>query len=319
MQRRLCRLFPVAAFLSLTLLAIPAHAQGKDLQQHLRDQHKGKILVLRSFYDGDSLSYDSAGQLSGSAASGDWTIDGMIQVDDVRVSNHRLSIQAKRLHMGWVHDSGFSPVRCPEGKLGKLCEEKRKLRIEADLGPGEATADNAEAMLARIFVTQEDHFVELVPDYWMPCVLAAVGDKPLAQYAACQFSPEFLAVPGLAPHSDSAANADSTRPDRPGSERASSPGLFHIGRGVSPPKVIVQHEPEFSEPARMAKFQGVVTLGLVVDASGLPTNIRILKPLGCGLDEKAVHAVQGWRFKPAEKDGQPVAAGIAVEVDFHLY
>jgi len=56
-----------------------------------------------------------------------------------------------------------------------------------------------------------------------------------------------------------------------------------------------------------------------VDKKGVPTNIRISNPVGCGLDVKAVQSVQGWRFKPGEKDGEPVAVAIAVEVDFHLY
>jgi TonB family protein len=56
-----------------------------------------------------------------------------------------------------------------------------------------------------------------------------------------------------------------------------------------------------------------------VDKDGKPKNIRISRPLGYGLDEKAVQAVSTWRFKPAEKDGIPVNVEIAVEVNFHLY
>jgi TonB family protein len=57
----------------------------------------------------------------------------------------------------------------------------------------------------------------------------------------------------------------------------------------------------------------------VVNREGSPTNIRIAQPLGYGLDAKAVEAVEGWKFTPAEKDGVPVDVEIAVEVDFHLY
>ena len=91
------------------------------------------------------------------------------------------------------------------------------------------------------------------------------------------------------------------------------------GHRVSPPKVLNQHEPAFSESARKAKYQGTVVLGLVVDPSGNPAKVHVMKPVGCGLDDKAVQTVETWKFKPAEKDGQPVAVEIAVEVDFHLY
>jgi len=96
-------------------------------------------------------------------------------------------------------------------------------------------------------------------------------------------------------------------------------GIFHVGGGVSAPRVLYQPEPEFSEEARKAKYQGVCTLGLVVGADGRPSNIRVLSSLGMGLDEKAIEAVKNWKFEPAMKDGHPVAVQIAVEVDFHLY
>ena len=62
-----------------------------------------------------------------------------------------------------------------------------------------------------------------------------------------------------------------------------------------------------------------MTLTLVVNSEGVPARIRIASPLGCGLDAKAVQAVQGWKFEPAKKDGQPVNVEIAVEITFHLY
>jgi protein TonB len=96
-------------------------------------------------------------------------------------------------------------------------------------------------------------------------------------------------------------------------------GIFHVGGGVSPPRPIFSPEPEFSEEARKAKYQGVVTLALVVGTDGRPSNIRVQSSLGMGLDEKAIEAVKNWRFEPAMKDGHPVRVEIAVEVDFHLY
>jgi periplasmic protein TonB len=96
-------------------------------------------------------------------------------------------------------------------------------------------------------------------------------------------------------------------------------GYFRPGRGVTAPRVIYQTDPEFSEEARKAKYQGTCVLGLVVDANGRPTNIRVINALGMGLDEKAIESVRNWKFEPGQKDGHPVAVEIAVEVDFHLY
>jgi periplasmic protein TonB len=96
-------------------------------------------------------------------------------------------------------------------------------------------------------------------------------------------------------------------------------GVFHVGGGVSAPRVIYQVDPEFSEEARKAKYQGTCTLMLVVDKAGHPTNIRVQSSLGMGLDEKAIEAVKQWRFEPSMRDGHPVPVEIAVEVEFHLY
>ena len=96
-------------------------------------------------------------------------------------------------------------------------------------------------------------------------------------------------------------------------------GIFHVGGGTSAPRPIYSPEPEFSEEARKAKYQGVCTLGLIVGIDGRPRNIRVLSSLGMGLDEKAIEAVKNWKFEPAMRDGHPVNVEIAVEVDFHLY
>jgi periplasmic protein TonB len=105
----------------------------------------------------------------------------------------------------------------------------------------------------------------------------------------------------------------------PGEGGGTGGGIFHVGGGVSPPRQIYAPEPEFSEEARKAKYQGVCTLGLIVGTDGRPSNIRVLASLGMGLDEKAIEAVKNWKFEPAMKDGHPVRVEIAVEVDFHLY
>jgi TonB family protein len=105
----------------------------------------------------------------------------------------------------------------------------------------------------------------------------------------------------------------------PGEGGGTGGGIFHVGGGVSPPRPIYQPEPEFSEEARKAKYQGVCTLALVVGTDGRPSNIRVQNSLGMGLDEKAIETVRTWKFEPAMKDGHPVRVEIAVEVDFHLY
>ncbi|MBZ5599158.1 MAG: energy transducer TonB [Acidobacteriia bacterium] len=96
-------------------------------------------------------------------------------------------------------------------------------------------------------------------------------------------------------------------------------GVFRVGGGVSAPRVIYQPDPEYSEEARKAKYQGTCVLWLVVGPDGRPRDIRVARTLGLGLDEKAIEAVKTWKFEPAMKDGKPVAVQINVEVEFRLY
>lgn len=96
-------------------------------------------------------------------------------------------------------------------------------------------------------------------------------------------------------------------------------GVFHVGGGVSAPKPVYSPDPEYSEEARKAKYQGTCVLWLVVGPDGRPRDIRVSRTLGLGLDEKAIEAVKTWKFEPAMKDGKPVSVEISVQVDFHLY
>jgi periplasmic protein TonB len=105
----------------------------------------------------------------------------------------------------------------------------------------------------------------------------------------------------------------------PGHGGGTGGGAFRVGGGVSAPKAIYAPDPEYSEEARKAKYQGVCVLWLIVGSDGRPHDIRPARTLGLGLDEKAIEAVKNWRFEPAMKDGKPVAVMINVEVSFRLY
>jgi TonB family protein len=96
-------------------------------------------------------------------------------------------------------------------------------------------------------------------------------------------------------------------------------GVYRVGGGVSAPRTLFSPDPEYSEEARRSKFQGIVVLWLVVSPDGIPRDLRVMRSVGMGLDEKALEAVRTWRFEPARKDGQPVAVQINVEVSFRLY
>jgi TonB family protein len=106
----------------------------------------------------------------------------------------------------------------------------------------------------------------------------------------------------------------------PGEGGGTGGGVFSVGGNVSAPIPIYKPEPAYSEEARKAKYQGTVVLWIVVDAQGNVANdVRVVKPLGLGLDEKAMETVRTWKFKPAMRNGTPVPVRVIVEVSFRLF
>jgi periplasmic protein TonB len=95
-------------------------------------------------------------------------------------------------------------------------------------------------------------------------------------------------------------------------------GVYRVGGGVTAPAVLFKIDPEYSEEARKAKYSGTVVLYIEVDQTGHAKNLRVVKGIGLGLDEKAIEAVTKWRFKPGLKDGKPVVVAAHIEVNFRL-
>jgi protein TonB len=93
-----------------------------------------------------------------------------------------------------------------------------------------------------------------------------------------------------------------------------------IGAGrATAPVVLHAPEPEYSEAARGLAYSGKVLVYLQVNEAGIPMKVRIIKPAGLGLDERAVEAVKDYKFNPAMENGQPVAVEMNIEVNFRVY
>jgi TonB family protein len=100
--------------------------------------------------------------------------------------------------------------------------------------------------------------------------------------------------------------------------RFGSPAGASLAKITRHPMLLHKEEPEYSEDARRARFQGTVILLIDVGLDGHPANIRVVHGLGLGLDERAIDAVSHWRFSPAVSGDRPVVAPALVEVGFHL-
>jgi TonB family protein len=167
-----------------------------------------------------------------------------------------------------------------------------------------------------------------------PAEVAAVsGDEPLpaAEQRAARPEPKHLGASGpreqvridflSGPPKAWAFDAKPAPEPLPQEVRAATPpppGVYSIGNGVSAPSVAQKKEPEYSEEARTTRMAGTVLLQLVVGEDGTGRDITVLRPVGMGLDEKAVEAVSAWRFNPGMKNGAAVPVRASIEVNFRL-
>jgi TonB family protein len=95
-------------------------------------------------------------------------------------------------------------------------------------------------------------------------------------------------------------------------------GTYRVGGEVTAPAVVFRVEPQYSEEARKARYQGTVLLEAVIRKDGKVDVIQLVRSLGFGLDENAIEALKEWRFRPAMKNGVPVDVTLNVEVRFNL-
>jgi TonB family protein len=104
----------------------------------------------------------------------------------------------------------------------------------------------------------------------------------------------------------------------PGSGGGTGGGPFRPGSGIEAPRLLREVKADYTEEARRRSLQGEVVLEIVVTRNGTVGDVRILRRLGSGLDERAIQAVRQWRFAPATRTGVPVDVLVEVAVEFNL-
>jgi TonB family protein len=144
--------------------------------------------------------------------------------------------------------------------------------------------------------------------------------------------PTVLANPALATSQQTpsaASSPENKKPDAQTNSKQSLPnpdffGIYRARDGVTPPKLVLSAEPEFSEKARKKKTGGDCVVSLIVATNGTATDIHVVKSIAdtvpakqrdaaLGLDQQAIKAVAQYRFEPATYRGTPVPYRLNVE------
>ncbi|HVQ16453.1 MAG TPA: TonB family protein [Vicinamibacterales bacterium] len=95
-------------------------------------------------------------------------------------------------------------------------------------------------------------------------------------------------------------------------------GPYRPGSGVEPPRLLREVKAQYTEDARTRGITGDVVLEIVIRSDGSVGDVKVLRGLGYGLDDRAVAAVRNWKFSPARRLGTPVDVIVEVEVEFSL-
>ena len=147
-----------------------------------------------------------------------------------------------------------------------------------------SSAADAETRLGTVFVTDPEAIIASAPAFWR----------------------DYLKDPSIIRY-----NIKDLPDPAPGVEKIEN-------KGVKPPKPRYTPEPEFNDLSRKFRYQGSALFSAIVNKQGVPEEIKVIRPLGFGLDEQSVEAIRRWRFQPGTKDGSPVAIFMGIEMSFYL-
>lgn len=290
----------------LCVLVGGATASAKDAQSVLKD-FEGKVLVLRHPLQGSSLEYDAEGKVLQGGDEGPWTVYGGVLIDKVDLSSDKLRIEGRRILFLFLKGQ-FTAMELKRLKrpVDPPFPPSLQLKIALDRPLDSASAEEAQTVLGRVFALNTQGLLESLPEFWRGPLTDQLVYDP-SQKREAEFRLEMPPRNALRP-------ARKAAPDSTGADQ-----VFHVGADVTAPKPTFTPEPQFSEIARYEKFQGTLVVDLIVGKDGAVHRIRLVRPLGLGLDESARSTLQTWRFEPATRNGQPVAVEMNVEVAFNLY
>jgi TonB family protein len=327
-------------------------------EDDLRARYVGKLIFLRGSYLGDDLNFDMDGKVSGSPAVGSFTLSGF-EVRKVKLSKHKLDIEADRygLHflgtLPYEDDAkAFDQVKISKKPvhisierevivIPKVKKEKKKkdeptpkelaaaqtLKTRDAAAPATvdapkpatpaATVETNEALKESNKALKESTEALKETNEALkavsPAHSAMVMNKALNGIFANDIDPVMMShLPEYWQEYFTSKSEHRQYMPKDGSIKV-------VSEGMTPPRVLNSIDPSSNEYAQKYGIAGMELLRTVVDATGVPRQMAIERPIGFGLDEKAVEAIKNSHFRPATLNGQPVPVVVDLVVTFRIY
>lgn len=260
-------------------------SQSTDIKAELKQRFKDKTFLIQGWYQDDDLTYDSSGVVVGTPQRGFWA-ESAVKIHSIKVRRKEKDIVLRGHRGGFAYDSKTK-------RFAPLIANKREMTITIQADPATLTPANLDTLEHAIFA--QSPRLDGIPEYWRDFMVRGEQDAKKD------------------------ARGATTQGDVVAAVQSNGHPVFRIGSGVTAPRALKHDEPGFTEVARQTRSQGTVVLSIVINDQGVPTQIKIKKALGMGLDDAAVNSVEQWRFAPAKLNDKPVAVLVDIEVSFKLY
>lgn len=292
------------------VLAASATAAAEDAKDALK-KFEGKILMLRHPLQGSSLRYDADGKVLKGGDEGPWTVFGGILIDHASLSTDKLHLAGRRMLILFPRQRfAIMEFRRLDNRL-KNPPFSTTVKLEIALVQPVNSAEQVRTAMNRVFALNTAELLDSLSDFWRPSLVdSLVYDPTQSRETEFQWR-EKAPVQEL-----TRAGLDATGKSE---DADAETGIFHVGPEVKAPKVQYAPEPDFTEIARYEKYPGVAVVSIVVDKNGNVQRIKLVRPLGLGLDESAQATLKTWHFLPGTRNGEPVAVELNVEIAFNLY
>jgi TonB family protein len=278
--------FGSSIFFLLALSSFTQIASSQTTELDIKSRLKGKPLYLRGCWPDDNLGFDSVGKLvKGAAGATTFTLSGF-EFQRVQVEPDKIILEGRRIGLE-LSDKKQKRVALNIGKINNPKDEDMLIEIAAS-----PSGDYSQALDA-IFVVGLVDLVPSLPPYWKT-------------YAAKNLVPVDANPASQASTSPNPAQATNNTPKR-------------IGGAIKPPTLLHAAEPEFNSSARGLAYSGKVLINFWLHPDGQVSHLSLVRAVGLGLDERALAALQKYKFSPATMNGTPLLVELNVEVNFQIY
>jgi len=274
-----------------SVIITSAATLADSLEQAAAREWQNRVYTLRVWVGGDDIETDEHGRVLHSSGLVSWT---QARFEVQKVSIHRDKIEFRGNRVGLLYDKD-------KHQFAKL--RLFPLRLVMRIDTSKIQPSDLGQITDSLFITDTSQLLAAMPEFWKSFAMGQV--KP---------------------------GNDGSLPDQPNAVRTTPATGAPVGKtaegepifgvpspGITPPVVLKDPQPDYDEIARKMRIVGVDVLSAVIGPDGSVLDVQIERPLGMGVDERAIEAIRGWRFRPATRDGKPVAVQIKIEMSFHLY